>query len=133
MRITGLYAALAALLIMILAVRVMLRRTSAKIGIGDGGDHELHKRIRAHANAVEYLPIGLILLLLVELNQTAIVLVHVFGICLLLGRVLHALGLSRSSGIGAGRGLGILLSVLAITGMAVFLLWQYLVVALVSA
>ena len=133
MRITGLYAALAALLIIILAVRVMLRRTSAKIGIGDGGDHELHKRIRAHANAVEYLPIGLILLLLVELNQTTIMLVHVFGICLLLGRTLHALGLSRSSGIGVGRGLGIVLSVLAITGMALLLLWQYLAVILVSA
>ncbi len=129
MRITGLYAALGALLIIVLAVRVMLRRTSAKVGIGDGGDHELIKRIRAHANAVEYLPIGLILLLLVELNQTAIVLVHAFGICLLLGRVLHAFGLSRSAGLGIGRGLGIVLSVLAILGMAILLLWQYLVFA----
>ena len=133
MRITGLYAALAALLIIALAVRVMLRRTSAKIGIGDGGDHELHKRIRAHANAVEYLPIGLILLLLVELNQTQPVLVHVFGACLLLGRLLHALGLSKTSGVGAGRALGILLTLLAIVAMAVFLLWQYLAIMLVSA
>ena len=67
MQITGIYAALGALLLVFLAARVMRRRTQARIGIGDGGDHELLKRIRVHANAVEYLPISLILLLLVEL------------------------------------------------------------------
>lgn len=130
MRITGLYAALAALLIMILAVRVMLRRTSARIGIGDGGDHELAKRVRVHANAVEYLPIGLILLLILELDQTTPMLVHAFGITLVLGRVLHAFGLSRTSKVSAGRALGTALSLLAIGAMAVLLLWRHLVVAL---
>ena len=124
MRITGIYAALAALLVLILAVRVMMRRMSARIGIGDGGDHELNKRIRAHANAVEYLPLGLILLLLVELNQTVPAIVHAFGIVLLVGRVLHAAGLSRSSAAGAGRMLGITLSVVVIAAMALLLLWQ---------
>jgi uncharacterized protein len=123
-RITGIYAALAALLVLILAVRVMMRRMSARIGIGDGGDHELNKRIRAHANAVEYLPLGLILLLLVELNQTVPAIVHAFGIVLLVGRVLHAAGLSRSSAAGAGRMLGITLSVVVIAAMALLLLWQ---------
>jgi uncharacterized membrane protein YecN with MAPEG domain len=123
-RTTGIYAALAALLVLILAVRVMMRRMSARIGIGDGGDHELNKRIRAHANAVEYLPLGLILLLLVELNQTVPAIVHAFGIVLLVGRVLHAAGLSRSSAAGAGRMLGITLSVVVIAAMALLLLWQ---------
>lgn len=129
MRITGIYAALAALLVLILAVRVMMRRMSARIGIGDGGDHELNKRIRAHANAVEYLPLGLILLLLVELNQTVPAIVHAFGIVLLVGRVLHAAGLSRSSAAGAGRMLGITLSVVVIAAMALLLLWQSFVLA----
>lgn len=124
MRISGIYAALAALLVLILAVRVMMRRMSARIGIGDGGDHELSKRIRAHANAVEYLPLGLILLLLVELNQTVPAIVHAFGIALLLGRVLHAIGLSHSSSASAGRMIGIALSVAVIAAMAVLLLWQ---------
>jgi uncharacterized membrane protein YecN with MAPEG domain len=128
-RITGIYAALAALLVLILAVRVMMRRMSARIGIGDGGDHELNKRIRAHANAVEYLPLGLILLLLVELNQTVPAIVHAFGIVLLVGRVLHAAGLSRSSAAGAGRMLGITLSVVVIAAMALLLLWQSFVLA----
>ena len=108
----------------------MLRRKTAGVGIGDGGDHELAKRVRAHANAVEYVPIGLILLLILELDQTTPVLVHAFGITLVVGRVLHAFGLSKTSKISTGRALGIVLSALAITAMAVLLLWRHLVVAL---
>lgn len=129
MRITGIYAALGALLILVLAVRVMLRRSKTRIGIEDGGDHELRKRIRVHANAVEYLPLGLILLLVLELNQTQPMLIHAFGFALILGRVLHAQGLSKTSKVSFGRAGGILLSLAAIAGMAVFLLWQSLVAA----
>lgn len=126
MQITGIYAALAALLVIFLSVRVILRRQSTRIGIGDGGDHELCKRIRVHANAVEYLSIGLILLLLVEMNQTQSWLVHVFGIVLLVGRVLHAFGMSRSSSASPGRIFGMLLTLVVIVAMAVLLLWQAL-------
>lgn len=125
MRITGLYAALAALLVMWLTIRVVLRRRDARVGIGDGGDHELHKRIRAHANAVENLPLGLILLLLVELNQTQPLLVHGFGIALILGRVLHAWGLSKSSSTSPGRMFGMGLNLLVVLAMAALLLWQF--------
>lgn len=126
MHISGIYAALAALLIIFLSVRVILQRRNTRIGIGDGGDHELCKRIRVHANAVEYLSIGLILLLLVESNQTQSWVVHVFGIVLLVGRVLHAYGLSRSSGASPGRIIGMLLTLVVILAMALLLLWQVL-------
>ena len=130
MRITGIYVALSALLIIILALRVILRRKSAGVGIGDGGDHELAKRIRAHANAVEYLPLGLILLLVLELDLTAPAIVHAFGITLVVARAMHAFGLSKTSKLSIGRALGIVLSMGAITAMAVLLLWRHLVVAL---
>lgn len=125
MRITSLYAALAALLVIVLLVRVVLRRRDARIGIGDGSDHELHKRIRAHANAVETIPLALLLLLLVEMNRTQPLLVHGFGITLLIGRVLHASGLSKSSATSPGRLIGMLLTLLATIGMALLLLWQF--------
>lgn len=125
MRITGIYAALAALLMVVLAVRVMLRRRSTLIGIEHGDDHELRKRIRVHANAVEYLPIGLILLLIIEINQTQPMLVHAFGITLIVARVLHAIGLSKTSKVSFGRAAGILLSLLVLLAMALLLLWQF--------
>jgi uncharacterized membrane protein YecN with MAPEG domain len=80
-----------------------------------------------HANAVEYLPIALILLLILELNQTEPLLLHVFGILLLLGRVLHAWGLSMSPGVTPGRGFGMVLTWGTIAAMAVLLIWQALV------
>lgn len=125
MRITGLYAALATLLVILLIVRVALRRRETRVGIGDGGDHELLKRIRAHANAMEVLPLGLILLLLVELNQTQPIIVHIFGISLIVGRALHAWGLSHSSAKSFGRMVGMLLNLFTLLAMALLLLWQF--------
>src|SRR5690606_12886383 len=102
-RITALYAALAAILVIALAASVIARRYGVRVGLGDNGDHVLARRIRAHANAVEYLPLALILLLVLELLAIAPPWLHAFGIALLLGRLLHALGLSRSSGPGVLR------------------------------
>lgn len=124
MQITSLYAALGALLVLVLASRVMLRRNSRGIGIGEGDDSELRRRIRVHANAVEYLPLGLILLGLLEWNQFAPMHLHVLGAGLLGGRLLHAIGLSRSSGRTPERVLGMLLTLLALLGMALLLLWK---------
>ena len=124
MRITGLYVALGLLLVVILAVRVVLRRRSAHIGIGDGGDSELRKRIRAHGNAIEYLPIGLLALLLLDLDGTNPAILHACGIALLVARVLHAIGLSRTDGISPERFLGIGLTLLTLLAMAVLLLLQ---------
>jgi uncharacterized membrane protein YecN with MAPEG domain len=127
MRITGLYAAILALMVVILAIRVTLRRRAVKVGIGNGGDAVLAQRIRVHANAAEYVPLALILLLILELNQTQPLLLHVFGCVLILGRLLHAFGLSSSPGLTPGRAYGMLLTWLVMAAMALLLLWQALV------
>lgn len=123
-RITAFYAALSALLIVVLAIRVTLYRRQARIGIGDNGDHALAKRIRAHANAIELIPIALILLLIAELLTVDAVWLHVFGIAAVLGRMLHAWGLSKSGGVSFPRAVGYLLTMAAIIAMAMVLLWQ---------
>jgi len=104
--ITGLYAALAALLVVVLALRVVALRRSTKTGIGDGGDRRLARAIRVHGNAIEYLPIALILLLVAELGQASPALLHGCGIVLVAARVSHAVGFSRSAGTSIGRFLG---------------------------
>jgi len=128
MRITGLYAALSTLLIIILAVRVVAYRRAHKIGLGDNGDAEMRMRIRAHGNAIEYLPFGLILLLVLELNQTAPLLLHVFGCVLLAARLAHAWGVSHHSGVTAGRAVGIVLTLGVLLAMAILLLWQFVLI-----
>ena len=124
MRITGLYVALSLLLVLILAIRVVLRRWTARIGIGDGDDKELRKRIRAHGNAIEYLPIGLLALLLLDLDGTAPFVLHVCGIALLVARIAHAIGLSRTGGTSPERFIGISLTLVTLLAMAVLLLLQ---------
>lgn len=123
--ITLLYAGLCTVLVIILAVRVAYWRFRHKIGIGDGGDKELLKRVRAHANAVENLPLALILLGGMELNGTGPALIHSFGSLLFVSRVAHAWGLSRSSGTSTGRFLGSLFTWLLMLAMAAYAIGGY--------
>lgn len=133
MRITGLYAALGALLMFVLAARVMFLRHRHGVGLGSGGEESLTRAIRAHANAVEYLPIALLLLLILELDQTRIWLLNVFGIVLIVGRILHAIGLSSNAGTSFGRFVGTALTMLVILVMALLLLWQFVALHMLAA
>ena len=110
--IAPVYAALSGLLILVLAWRVVEVRGSAKIGLGDGGHEVLQRRIRAHANAVETIPIALILLALAEAGGTAGWALHLAGAALVISRVLHAQGLSSNPG----------RSLLVILGLSLWLL-----------
>ena len=96
--VTGFYAALLALLILLLALRVVVLRWRTKTGIGDGGDRGLARAIRTHGNVVEYVPLALVLMLVAELGHAGPSLLHGCGIALCAARVLHAIGLSRRSG-----------------------------------
>lgn len=121
-KITLLFASLHVLLMLLLAVRVVAHRRSVKIGLGDGGDKPLMKKMRAHANFVEYVPMALILLGLLELSGLGTLWLWICGGALLLGRVLHAVGLSRSAGTSFGRFWGTLLTwgaLLLMAGMGV--------------
>ena len=94
--ITGMYAALATLMIVALARNVISLRRQHKVALGDGGHQDLLAAIRAHANAVEYLPIGLLLLLLLELSQGPAWLIHLLGSLFIIGRLIHANGVSKA-------------------------------------
>lgn len=120
--VTSLYAALCALLVLVLAARVALYRRSSRIGIGDGGDRVLARAVRAHANAIEYLPLALILLLLAELGGAHAWLLHGCGIALVAARILHAFGLSRSAGYSPGRLIGTVATWLVVIVLAATLL-----------
>lgn len=124
--VTALYAALIALLLLVLGVRVMLGRRRHRVGIGDGGNPALQQAVRVHANAVEWgLPV-LALMLIAELNRAGPLLLHGAGIALVAGRILHAVGLSTRTGVSFGRASGMVLTWAALLVLALFDLWAFL-------
>ena len=118
-KITLLFASAHVLLMMVLLVRVVRCRRELKVGLGDGGDELLARRIRVHANFTENVPIALTLMALLELSGLAAPWLWGFGGVLLLARLLHAVGLSGSSGGSFGRLWGTALTWAVLTAMAV--------------
>lgn len=116
--VTALYGALIALLAVVTALSVIKIRRREKIGLGDGGNDELTRAMRVHANLLEYAPISLLLLLFLELNQADTLLLHVCGSVLVVSRVLHVWGFSRKSNASFGRVYGTLATMLNIVVMA---------------
>ncbi len=106
--ITPLYAGLCGILLLALSSRVVNGRRVHKVGLGDGGSEELQRLIRVQANFVEYTPMILVLILLVELNNNSATVVHGLGIALVVSRVLHAVGLTSSAGATLPRFIGTL-------------------------
>jgi uncharacterized membrane protein YecN with MAPEG domain len=115
--ITSIYASLAALLIVRLTLSVIKFRKKNRVSVGDGGVEELQLAIRTHSNAVEYIPIALMLLLTLELNGAPGVLIHILGATLLTGRILHAMGLSVND--MPKRVLGMQITIYLIIGLAI--------------
>ncbi len=63
-----------------------------RVAYGDGGFSELQSAIRIHGNAVEYIPVALVLLLFMEMNGAETWMVHICGIILIAGRLMHYYG-----------------------------------------
>jgi uncharacterized membrane protein YecN with MAPEG domain len=106
MQITGIYAALSALLLLALSYRIVRLRWKYQVGIGSGGADELERAIRVHGNFIEYVPLALLLLALVESQGAAPWFLHATGLVLIVARLLHAQGLSQSPGRTPGRFIG---------------------------
>jgi uncharacterized membrane protein YecN with MAPEG domain len=125
MLIAGLYVGLGTLLALVLAIRVIWLRNVHRVGIGAAGHEDLARAIRAHANAVEYLPLALLMLVLLAFEQTRPALLHGFGITLIVARVLHASGLSNHAGRSFGRLAGAGLTLLTMLVMAILLVVRF--------
>ncbi|MAQ83141.1 MAPEG family protein [Psychromarinibacter halotolerans] len=117
--ITAIYASLLALLFLGLSAWVIRGRYAFRVSQGDGGEALLARRIRAHGNCAEYAPIGVLMLLLAELQGMSPALLHLFGLMLVAGRLSHAIGFGRTPQISRLRIAGMVLTVVAITLAAI--------------
>ncbi|MBW7983322.1 MAPEG family protein [Enterobacillus tribolii] len=91
--VSALYVVLGALLLIKLSLNVVKLRVQYRVSYGDGGFYELQTAIRVHGNAVEYIPIAAILLVIMEMNGAKVWMIHVCGLLLLAGRLMHYYGL----------------------------------------
>ncbi len=111
--ITSLYAAPLGLIALGLAAHVIMLRAKTGISIMDGGNNQLAERIRRHGNFTENVPFILLLMVLAELDGAASIWLHISGILLILGRLLHAAGLKYDKPTAFGRVAGASLTFLA--------------------
>lgn len=93
--VTSIIAALAALLYIALAMRVIGVRRSNKVSLGDAANKTLETRIRQHGNFNEYVPLALILMAIAELQNAPRLLLIVLGLAILGGRLAHVYGLEN--------------------------------------
>ena len=93
--IVPIYAAIFAVMLVVLSIRVASMRGDVRIAIGDGGNIVLQRRIRVQGNFTEYVPMALLLFMFVELQGWPHWLVHGLYLVLLAARLLHAYGIAQ--------------------------------------
>lgn len=120
--VTLFFAACCALMQCLLTAWVIRRRLQARVYFLDGGDDPLLRRIRAHGNFAETAPMALLLMALLELSGLGSVWLILFGVALLLGRILHATSLLTNQAKWS-RSLGMVLTIGVISIEAVCGLW----------
>lgn len=118
--ITAVFAALLAMIQIAFTMRVIGLRFSSHISLGDGGNDELLKRMRAHGNFVETVPMALMLLLLNEMSGTGVNILYGLGGTLVVARLLHYVGVAFKVPLFF-RFIGMLTTIIVILALAVIL------------
>ncbi|NDW05468.1 glutathione S-transferase [Jiella sp. 40Bstr34] len=112
----AIYAGLNGAVLFWLAVQTGRIRQREKVFMGDGGNPRMIRVMRGHANAIEFIPITLIAMTLAALLGTSAPIIHVLGILLTVGRVLHGLHFAAADAPMWQRMAGTGLSFLAMAG-----------------
>lgn len=122
--VTIFYAGLLGLFYVVLSGLVVKGRFGYQLSLGDGGNPDMIRRIRAHGNFAEYVPLALLLLFMADYIQSSPVLIHLLGIMLVLGRLFHAVALYKNT--FRLRTAGMVLTFLVIVISSVLLIWHFL-------
>ncbi len=111
--IFALYAALNGLIMLVLGILVVRARVTTQTLIGDGGKPEMLGPLRAHANNTEWTPMAIVMMLVVVSLGGWWWLLHVIGLPLTIGRLLHSIGITSNVGTSSLRFIGMILTWLA--------------------
>jgi uncharacterized membrane protein YecN with MAPEG domain len=123
--LTATYAAVLAIVYILLSAWVVRGRFAFQVLHGDGGNRDMLRRMRAHANFAEYVPLALLLIALVEMRGGAPTTMHCLLAPLTVARIAHPFGMTaapnsiRQYGM---RGLPVIVTLLVILSTAIILL-----------
>ena len=123
--VTPLFAALLALMFVLLSINVVRLRMREQISLGDGGNNKLNRAIRIHANFIEYVPLTLLLMWLLESLDLSAARVYWVGVALLIARILHFIGMTFPRKLMILRQLGVMLSFVLLVYLSLALLRYY--------
>ena len=123
--ITAIYAGLLAILALALSFRAggFRGKTGISVLFGEPQNMELAERVRVHQNFLEYVPIMLILMGIVELNSGSATFLHSVGALLIVSRIAHAIGLKHDNMAHPGRLIGAAGTALLTLVTAGYTLW----------
>lgn len=121
--ITSIYVALFGLLFMVFTIRVGLVRVATGISFLDGGNEKLLRRMRAHGNFIETVPLALALIALTEINGASTIFVHSMAATLLAARLIHYVTLQVKP-LAFTRALGMIGTMSVYLGTAGWLLYK---------
>ena len=127
--VTPFYAAVIALLFVALSVRTLRLRRQFRVAIGPGSEPLLIRAMRVHANFAEYVPLALLLMFFAEMTVGNATLVHALGLLLLIGRSMHAWGVSQVEEDYRYRVAGMAMTFTVIITASVVLLGSYALLA----
>ena len=124
--ITALYAGVLAVFALVLSARAGGFRGKSGISVlyGDPLNMELAERVRVHQNFLEYVPMAIIIMGLLEINGGGSTFLHSMGVVLIIARIAHAVGLKHDNMAHPGRVIGAGGTALMTLIAAVYLLWM---------
>lgn len=125
--VTGLAAAICALLLIYCAYATVKVRLATEIGFGDGGNPDLLAARGTHANLSEHAPLFLIMLGVLELANANHLGLTIIAAIFLVGRVAHIVGMKQHHNGGSPRfrQLGVLATWLTTVALALWIVFLF--------
>lgn len=124
--ITALYAGILTIFALALSARAGSFRAKSGVSVlfGNPANMELAERVRIHQNFLEYIPMAIIVMVLIEANGGSSTFLHIMGIVLIVARIAHAIGLKHDNMAHPGRVIGAGGTALMSFVAAVYLVWM---------
>jgi uncharacterized membrane protein YecN with MAPEG domain len=104
--ITGTYAAILAFYYIAWSFHVSFTRARTGVRTGDGGNPTMLTAMRRHGNMAEYMPFALLMMALGEASGLSAFWLHVSGVLLVAGRLIHPFGITDEGGPVSARVVG---------------------------